>query len=171
MSLPEYWQRGPVPNIPPLLQPVAHALLQARDEVASMMDGFPGELLTRQVAALASPSFHLLHLSGVIDRLFTYARHESLNEQQFSYLRAEAEALPRDVTVTSLVAHFSETVARALNQLSETDEQSLTSYRPVGRAALPSTVIGLLFHAAEHTMRHTGQLLVTVTILKEFREE
>jgi uncharacterized damage-inducible protein DinB len=26
-------------------------------------------------------------------------------------------------------------------------------------------VLGLLFHAAEHTMRHTGQLLVTARLL------
>jgi uncharacterized damage-inducible protein DinB len=38
----------------------------------------------------------------------------------------------------------------------------LTDPRGVGRKQLPSTVLGLLFHAAEHTMRHTGQLLVTV---------
>jgi uncharacterized damage-inducible protein DinB len=38
--------------------------------------------------------------------------------------------------------------------------------RFVGRAKLPSTVLGLLVHAAEHTMRHTGQLLVTVQVLR-----
>ncbi|MEI9810890.1 MAG: hypothetical protein WDO16_25110 [Bacteroidota bacterium] len=47
-----------------------------------------------------------------------------------------------------------------------TDEAILTSVRGVGRAKIPSTVMGLLFHAAEHTMRHTGQLLVTAGILK-----
>lgn len=28
-------------------------------------------------------------------------------------------------------------------------------------------VLGLLFHAVEHTMRHTGQLMVTVKILND----
>ena len=35
----------------------------------------------------------------------------------------------------------------------------------VGRAQLPSTVLGLFVHAAEHTQRHVGQLLVTVRVL------
>ena len=30
---PEVWLRGPLPEVPALLQPVAHALLQAREEV------------------------------------------------------------------------------------------------------------------------------------------
>jgi uncharacterized damage-inducible protein DinB len=37
----------------------------------------------------------------------------------------------------------------------------------VGRAKLPSTVLGLLFHAAEHTQRHVGQLLVTAKVVRE----
>jgi uncharacterized damage-inducible protein DinB len=52
-----------------------------------------------------------------------------------------------------------------LQQLRDTDETTLTDYRPIGRKKLPSTVMGLLFHAAEHTMRHVGQLLVTVKII------
>ena len=38
---------------------------------------------------------------------------------------------------------------------------------PINRfKRLPPTVIGLLFHAAEHTMRHVGQLLVTVAVIR-----
>jgi hypothetical protein len=33
----EVWLRGPVDHIPVLLQPVAHALLQAREEVNALM--------------------------------------------------------------------------------------------------------------------------------------
>jgi len=47
----------------------------------------------------------------------------------------------------------------------------LLDKRGVGRAQLPSNVLGLLFHAAEHTMRHTGQLLVTARILMNEDEE
>jgi hypothetical protein len=43
----------------------------------------------------------------------------------------------------------------------------LTDTRGVGRKQIPSTVLGLLFHSAEHTMRHTGQLLVTCKILTQ----
>jgi uncharacterized damage-inducible protein DinB len=46
------------------------------------------------------------------------------------------------------------------------EEHTLTEFRTVGRKQLPSSVMGLLFHAAEHTMRHAGQLLVTVQVLQ-----
>ena len=82
-NLPEVWLRGPLPDVPPLLQPVAHALMQAREEVAALMDGFPDELLwkrpvnrnaeSRNAGLVASVGFHLQHLTGVLDRLFTYA--------------------------------------------------------------------------------------------------
>jgi hypothetical protein len=73
-KLPEVWLRGPVENIPSLLQPVAHALLQAREEVSELLENFPNELLWEKPAGVASTGFHLQHLSGVLDRLFTYAR-------------------------------------------------------------------------------------------------
>src|SRR5262245_30783575 len=83
---PEVWLRGPVPDIPPLLQPVAHALLQAREEVHSIMRGFPEERLWERPGGAASAGFHLQHLTGVLDRLFTYARGASLNDDQLSAL-------------------------------------------------------------------------------------
>lgn len=163
---PEFWMRGPIENIPPLLQPVAHALLQARDEVNEMMDDFPPELLWQKPAELASPGFHLQHLSGVIDRLFTYAKAEQLTQQQLDALNAEGKE-NETINTSTLLLRFNNQVDAAIHQLSQTDEKSLTEFRGVGRKQLPSTVMGLLFHAAEHTMRHTGQLLVTVKVLRE----
>ncbi|WP_423149682.1 DinB family protein [Rubrolithibacter danxiaensis] len=162
----EVWQRGPVPEITPLLQPVAHALLQAREEVEEKIRSFPTELLWVRPAGMASCGFHLQHLCGVIDRLFTYARNEKLSENQFAELKAEKDAI-RGSTTAELLERFTRQVDSAIEQLKSTPETILTDYRPVGRAALPSTVIGLLFHAAEHTMRHLGQLIVTSGIVSE----
>jgi hypothetical protein len=39
--------------------------------------------------------------------------------------------------------------------------QPVATERRVGRQALPATVLGLLFHAAEHTTRHAGQPITT----------
>ncbi|RYE20641.1 MAG: DinB family protein [Sphingobacteriales bacterium] len=164
-KLPEVWQRGPLQGIPPLLQPVAHALLQANEEIEALMANFPAQLLHEKPAGLASPAFHLLHLTGVLDRLFTYARGEILNEEQLSYLAAEGKTPEIPYTVLELVSAFDKQVAKAIAQLSQTDEATLTQVRGVGRAQIPSTVIGLYVHAAEHTMRHVGQLLVTVKVL------
>lgn len=154
-----------MPLVPPLLQPVAHALLQAREEVNEMMEHFPSVLLWVRPADRASAGFHLQHLSGVIDRVFTYARNEPLNPYQFEELAAEGKNL-KPITTADLVKRFNRQVEKAIEQIKNTDEKTLTDYRGIGRAGLPSTVIGLLFHAAEHTMRHVGQLMVTVAVVK-----
>lgn len=162
----EVWLRGPLDNIPPLLQPVAHALLQAREEINELMIGFPEVLLWVKPMGMASAGFHLQHLTGVIGRLFTYARGEALSQRQLDYLQAEGKPPEKEYTINDLVGRFNKQVDKALKQLSQVDETTLTDVRGVGRAQVPSTVIGLYTHTAEHTMRHLGQLLVTVGILK-----
>ncbi len=165
MQQPEIWMRGPIAGVPPLLQPVAHALLQAREEITELMASFPDALLWERPANVASPGFHLQHLSGVIDRLLTYAGGKMLSEQQLDELAKEGKE-DSSVTVAALLKKFSERVDEAIAQLKNTNESSLTEFRGVGRKQLPSTVQGLVFHAAEHTMRHLGQLLVTVRVIK-----
>jgi uncharacterized damage-inducible protein DinB len=150
------------------LQPVSHALLQAREEVKAEMNDFPAHLLWERPAGVASVGFHLQHLSGVLNRLFTYARGQLLSEEQLSYLAAEGKPTEMQANVTHLVQAFGEQVDQAIEQLQTTNEQTLTDFRGVGRAQLPSTVLGLLVHAAEHTQRHTGQLLVTARILRGY---
>jgi hypothetical protein len=131
------------------------------------MAGFPDELLWEKPAGLASPGFHLQHLTGVLDRLFTYAKQEQLSPAQLAYLKAEGMPGDNLIYADNLIKGFDAQVNKAIAQLKNTDETTLTEARGVGRAMLPSTVIGLYVHAAEHTMRHTGQLLVTVKILLE----
>jgi hypothetical protein len=162
----EVWLRGPLPDIPPLLPPIAHTLLQAREEVNALMIDFPEIFLWVKPSGMASPAFHLQHLTGILDRLFTYARGEALNEAQFAYLAVEGKEPNCECSVSTLVERFNNQVEDALKQLSQTREETLTEPRGVGRAQIPSTVIGTLTHAAEHIMRHVGQLLVTVRLLK-----
>jgi uncharacterized damage-inducible protein DinB len=167
--MPEVWMRGPLLDVPPLLQPVAHALLQAREELAELMTGFPDELIwvrpRGRGGEVASIGFHLQHLTGVLDRTFTYARAEALSPAQLDALSAEGR--PAEITVLALVEQFSQQVDRAMQQLKTMDEATLTDWRGVGRQQLPSTVLGLLVHAAEHTMRHVGQLSVTARLLPD----
>lgn len=165
-KLPEVWLRGAVANIPGLLQPVAHALLQAREEVNEMLQNFPEDQLWSKPAGVASVGFHLQHLTGVLDRLFTYAKNQSLDHDQLEYLSKEGNADNCGADSRQLVRLFNEQIDRALQELSNTDEQILQEPRGVGRSQLPSTVLGLLFHAAEHTMRHVGQLFVTVKVIQ-----
>jgi uncharacterized damage-inducible protein DinB len=159
---PEVWLRGPVPEIPAALQPVAHALIQARDEVAAVAPTMPAAMLWRRAGA-ASPGFHLLHLAGALDRLFTYARGEALTDSQKAAARAEAQEHP-DLDAAALVDGVSSAVARALDQLRATDPSALLDERRVGRTASSNTV-GILAHAGEHSARHAGQFVTTVKML------
>jgi uncharacterized damage-inducible protein DinB len=165
-KLPEVWLRGPIKNIPALVQPVAHALLQAKEEVNELMQDFPDELLWIKPADAASTGFHLQHLKGVLDRLFSYAKGKTLSEGQLTALKAEGDPQQTKSKVEDLVHAFNKQVDKALEELQQINEETLTEFRGVGRAQLPSNVMGLLFHAAEHTMRHLGQLMVTVRIVK-----
>src|SRR5687767_14917548 len=136
---PEVWLSGPVEGVPALLQPVAHALLQAVNEVEEIMRDFPQHLLWTKPAGLASPGFHLQHLSGVLDRLFTYAHGGTLSSGQLNALKAEGVQAAVDPDV--LVQAFQQQVNRSVELLKSIDAHRLTETRKVGRAGLPSTVI------------------------------
>jgi len=162
----EVWQRGPVENIPALLQPIAHALLQAKEELDDMMHNFPGELLWERPGRVASPAFHLQHLTGVLDRLFTYAKGQALTDEQLYSLSIEGNKEKCTGDLLTMLEIFHKQVDLSLSELSKTNIDTLTDKREIGRQKIPTTLIGLYVHAAEHTMRHIGQLLVTVRVIQ-----
>ncbi len=165
MADTEWWQRGPIDGVPGVLQPVAHILFQVRESVGELVDGLTESQWNARPAGVASAAFHVQHIAGVVDRLFTYARGEGLNEAQFAELRKEKEPLTA-VQVPAALAALDARIDAALAQLRATDPATLGDFRRVGRARLPSTVIGCLVHGAEHSMRHVGQLSVTVRVVR-----
>lgn len=167
MTSPEAWLRGPIAGVPDMLQPVAHALIQAREEARELLRDCPAGVMWTRRAGLASAGFHLQHISGVIDRLFTYARGESLSDEQRRALAQEGAPPESGGGVADLLDALDAQVERALTQLRATDPRALVDIRLVGRRQLPATMLGLMFHAAEHAQRHVGQMLVTVRMQKE----
>lgn len=163
---PEVWLRGPVPGIPPLLQPVAHALLQCLEEVHRVVSPLSSDQLWARPGSAASVGFHVRHAAGSLDRLFTYARGEGLSAEQHAFLATEGEPGSPPAEAAALAGAFDLQVGRALEQLRGTQETALLEARRVGRLQLPSTVLGLLFHAAEHTQRHVGQIVTTARIVQ-----
>jgi uncharacterized damage-inducible protein DinB len=164
MSEPEYWLRGAIAGVPPLLQPVAHALLQVRDEVTRVVAPLGVERLWSRTGDAATIGFHVKHLSGSVDRLLTYARGEELSAGQLAYLNTEQSGGDPPADASMLLAALDVSIERALAQVRATADHQLLDARSVGRKALPSTVIGLLFHAAEHAARHAGQIVTTAKI-------
>ncbi len=160
----EAWQRGPVPGYEPLLLPVVHALIQVREDLERLANEVPPEHVWSRPGGAASIGFHARHAAGAVDRLFTYARGEALSDAQRAAAREEGTP-GEQPTLALVVADVGRTIDRAFVQLQATTAASLLEERKVGRAGLPSTVIGLLFHAAEHATRHVGQAITTARIL------
>lgn len=152
----EAWLSGPVDGVDPLLMPAAHAFLQVKRDVARLIGGLSMDELWARPGASASIAFHAMHLAGATDRLLTYARGAALSDAQLAALRAEATRANVDGVV--LVAEVEAALDAALAQIRATPRDSLADPREVGRKRLPSTVLGLIFHAAEHATRHAGQM-------------
>ncbi|WP_284348872.1 DinB family protein [Roseisolibacter agri] len=165
MSAPEPWLRGPIAGVPPTLQPAAHALQQALEDVRASVGTLDDAALWRSPGGGApSAGWHVLHAGGALDRLLTYARGAALDDAQRAALAAEKA--PEQVNGATLLAGFEARVAAAFAQLRATDPSTLADVREVGRAKLPSTVLGLLFHAAEHTQRHVGSVVTTARVVR-----
>lgn len=166
---PEPWLRGPLPGIPALLQPVGHAFIMATEDVTAAVADLGPDDLWVQPGGVASIGFHLAHLSGSTDRLLTYARGAPLSEAQRATLAREGAISAIRPPLAELLTRWDGTVGAVLQQLASTPASALTEPREVGRARLPSTVLGLLFHAAEHASRHTGQVVTTARIVRAAR--
>jgi hypothetical protein len=162
----EAWLGGPVDGVPPLLQPVAHALLNARQQIVPAIEGLTAAQLASRPGDIASIAFHVRHAIGSLDRLFTYARGEALSAGQRDALAREKGPDDPAVDWRSLEIELGGAIDRALAQLRGTDEGTLSQPREVGRAKLPSTVLGLLFHGGEHTVRHAGQIVTTAKLVR-----
>ena len=168
MANTEWWQRGPVDGIPAVLQPIAHILLQVRESVGEIVEHLTEQEWNARPAGVASAAFHVRHIAGVIDRLFTYARGHSLSPEQFAAIQSEGQPLPT-ADIATVLGALSTRVDAAVAELRTIDVTTLSSFRGVGRAQLPSTVIGCLVHGAEHAMRHVGQLSVTARVVRSAR--
>jgi hypothetical protein len=166
MAKTEVWQRGPVDGVPAVLQPVAHILLQVRESVGELVENLTEAEWNARPAGVASAAFHVRHMAGVIDRLFTYARGSSLSDAQMAALRSEGDYLPA-ADVPAVLAALNDRIDAAVAELRRIDPSSLGEFRAIGRARLPSTVIGCLVHGAEHAMRHVGQLSVTARVARD----
>jgi hypothetical protein len=162
--MPEAWLTGPVHGIPSLFQPVAHALVQARADVAEHAQSVSIEMLWKHRGG-ATAGYHLLHAANALDRLFTYARGELLSDAQKATLRGEGADHP-ELDSAALSRHLDAAIDRALAQLKDTEPDTAFEERRVGRSGAPSNVIGLLFHAGEHTTRHIGQFITTIKLLQ-----
>ena len=166
MTTTEAWQRGPLHGFDPLLMPVVHALVQVQEDLDRLAQDVPPEHVWMRPGGAASVGFHARHAAGALDRLLTYARGEALTDAQRAFAKREGEAGEPPATLGAVVAESRLLIEKAFEQLRVTPALSLLDDRKIGKAGLPTTVIGLLFHAAEHATRHAGQVITTAKILR-----
>lgn len=141
----------------PLTAPVLYSFQHAREDLARYTEGLSGPQLWARPFDLGPAGFHILHIAGSVDRLMTYVLGNQLSESQLAAL--EREKSPEPLDRDALLAIMDRVFAAAEQVVRAIDPATLAEPREIGRKRLPTTVIGLLTHIAEHTQRHVGQAI------------
>ena len=171
----EPWLRGTLTEVEPVRRAVLHALELAGEDVVRWAEGLSdGEMFVRP-AGLPAVAFQLRHIVRSLDRLLTYAEWgvlsgvelrggelRVLSLEQMTALRTEMDV----GTAAEVLQEFREGVGAAMERVRSFGPEQFAEVRGVGRKQLPTTVVGLLIHCAEHTQRHVGQMVTTVKVVK-----
>ncbi len=160
---PEPWLRGPIDGIIPLVMPVFFSFALVREDLQRHASGLSDEQVWRRLPGAPSLGFHLKHIAGSVDRLTTYLFGGELRPDQLDFLRNEQ--VP-GAGLDELLEMVEKALKWSEQKLQTLDPQSSFEPRSVGRRRLPTSVIGLLVHLAEHTQRHLGQAVTTANLVR-----
>ena len=155
--------RGPVPGIDALVMPVFHSFMMVREDLAKFTAGVKQEDVWRQVGTLPTLGFHLRHIPGSADRLTTYLMGGELSPEQLASMKSEGAA---GATLEELLAGVDQGLRSVEDRIVTIVPATIHEPRFIGRKRLPTTVLGLLVHIAEHSQRHLGQSITTAKLLK-----
>jgi uncharacterized damage-inducible protein DinB len=155
-ELEEPWLRGPIAGVSPLLVPVLYSFQQAREDLAQWTEGLTTEQIWARPHGFGSVGFQLRHIAGSVERLTTCLQGRPLTAEQLAAKEAEMEP---GASREELLAAVEGSLARTEEIVRRIDPATLAEPRTVGRLRLPTTVIGLLTHIAEHTQRHVGEAI------------
>jgi hypothetical protein len=161
---PEPWMRGPIAGVSPLIAPILYTFEHAREDLGHYTEALTTEQLWARPFELGSVGFHILHIAGSVSRLMTYLQGGRLSAVQLAALEAEKSPPPMDRD--DLLRMMNDAFAEAERVVRAIDPAMLGDPREVGRQRLPSTVIGLLTHIAEHTQRHVGQAISAAKLVQ-----
>ena len=164
-SRPEPWLRGTHPELPALARAVLHALELTAEDAHRWTDSFTDAEYNLAPKGLPSLGWQMRHIARSIDRLLTYAEGLPLSPVQLAELRREGQT----GTAADLHAELRSALLDATSRILTLATFDPQTPRTVGRKALPTTVGGLLVHVADHTQRHTGQLVTTAKFLRAQR--
>jgi uncharacterized damage-inducible protein DinB len=161
-ELPEPWLRGTLAEVPAVPRAVLHALELAEEDLKRWCGALSNEELNARPAGIAPVAFHLRHIARSIDRLLTYAEGSQLNEAQLAAMKSELDPGAKREEV---FAELDTALRRGEARIRAFDVARLDEARVVGKKELPTTLVGLLVHVADHTQRHVGQAVTTSKIV------
>ncbi len=167
MSL-EPWLRGYHVGVDPVLAAVLYGLQQVREDVRRWTEGLSEQELWLAVGDVAPVGWQVRHIAGSVDRLTTYADGRGLNEEQFAALRAEREP---SGSLAELLEALERSLVKAEALIRTTSPAEFGARREIGRKQIPTTLIGLLVHIAEHSQRHVGELIVASKLVRAQRSK
>jgi uncharacterized damage-inducible protein DinB len=161
----EPWLRGTLTDIDPVRRAVLHALELAAEDAARWADPLTDAQLFARPSGLPPIAFHLRHIVRSLDRLLTYAEGNQLTPDQLAALKTELDPPTDHASAAEARAEFRTGLARAADRIRSISPDRFADPCGIGRKQLPTTVAGLLVHCADHTQRHTGQLVTTAKII------
>ena len=139
-----------------LTTPILYSFEQAYEDLAKYTEGLTVDQIWARPHGFGSLGFHLRHIAGSVQRMMTYVQGRQLSDAQMADIKAQHDpGATREELLAGLRASFDQAgmVVRSI------DPSTLKEPREVGRKRLPTTVIGLVTHIAEHTQRHVGQAI------------
>jgi uncharacterized damage-inducible protein DinB len=162
----EPWLRGTHAEVPAVGRGVLHAFDLAIDDLTKWTEGLTDLEVHARPHGLSAVAFHLRHLARSTDRLLTYAEGGQLSAEQLASMKGEQTG---SETLAELLAEVEASFSNAADRVRVLATADFNTFRGVGRKQLPTSIGGALVHVADHTQRHTGQVVTTAKVLKAMR--
>ena len=158
----EPWLQGTLTDLPVLQRAVLYSLQMAQEDTTKWCGNLDDHEIHARPFALPSVAFQLRHIARSLDRFCSYAEGTPLSQEQ---LTALANEMDTNGTRNSIFSELEASLETTRNRLDTIIRQPLDTPVAVGRKHLPTTLAGLLVHAAEHTQRHVGQAITTAKVI------
>jgi uncharacterized damage-inducible protein DinB len=164
----EPWLRGTHTDVPAVGRAVLHALELSLDDIRKWTEGLTDTEIHAQPLGLAAVAFHIKHIARSTDRILTYAEGSQLAPDQLAAMKAEQTGAE---TLAEILAELESAFDAAATRIRALAGGNYDEARGVGRKQLPTSMGGALIHVADHTQRHTGQVVTTAKVLRGLRAE
>jgi len=168
-SYTEPWLRGTHADVPAAGRAVLHALELSLDDLTKWTTGLTDAEVHSQPLGLTPIAFHLRHIARSTDRILTYAEGGQLSPEQLAALKTELGEAGKQESMADLLAAVEIAFNDAAERIRVLATADLNTPRFVGRKQLPTSIGGAMIHVADHTLRHTGQVVTTAKAIKALR--